>query len=318
MNLSYRAIAWALLAASSAAHAADMTPPAPPNKLGQQDMTPPPIQVVYPSISNIVESQVRDIEELQLTPDQIKRLKEASLRRDQERSLPYNKQPLPVTRSLAVNLDPGIVPPMIRLARGQLSSLVFSDAAGQPWYISGVAMNRDLFSDGRSGAGGGQGGSAGQQEAAPTNVLSIEPLSTSAYGNVTVTLRGLPTPVIFVLSTGQNEVDLRVDAKIPGRNPDGDTTSDVIDMPRIDDSLTAFLDNVPPKDAKRLSVTGMSGVDAWYYQDSLYLRTKGEAQHPAYLNAARSTSGTWVYRFQGAHSSVTLLSGGQAVTVFIQ
>jgi len=48
------------------------------------------------------------------------------------------------------------------------------------------------------------------------------------------------------------------------------------------------------------------------------VRTRGEVQYPAYKNAARSTSGVSVYKFVEMHNSVTLLTGGQAVTVFIQ
>lgn len=298
-----------LLASISLAATANTMPP---NTLGQQSNQPSPpvpLQVIYPSISTIVESQISDVEELQLSPAQAKRLKELNLRREQQRATPYNNVPTPVTRTLPINLDPGVTPPVIRLARGQLSTLVFSDGSGQPWFIDSVAMNRQLFTDGRTQA---------QTDAAPTNILSIEPLTPAAYGNVTVSLKGLSTPVIFVLTSGQAEVDMRVDAKVPGRNPDGYTVSEIVDMPKIDESLTGFLDNVPPKDAIRLRVSGMTGVDAWFYRNDLYVRAKGNVQYPAYIGAARSTSGMSVYKFNGAHSSVTLLSGGEAVTVFIQ
>lgn len=306
MRVQNLALAVALATTAMWAHAA----PTPPNNFGIQDTkAPPSLQVVYPSLNQIVEAQVSDTEDTQLTPDQVKRIKELGLNAERQRATPYTNLPKPITRTLAVNLDPGIAPPVIRLARGQLSSMVFSDAAGSPWFIESIAMNRSLFSDGRAD---------NAKDQAPTNVLTIEPLTTAAYGNVTVQLKGLNTPVIFVLSTAQKEVDMRVDAKIPGRNPDGYVVSEVSDLPKMDDALTLFLDNVPPRDARRLRVSGMEGVAAWFYQDSLYLRAKGEAQYPAYLSAAKSTSGMSVYKFSGAHNSVTLLSGGRAVTIFIE
>lgn len=284
----------------------------PRNNLGKQVATPPPPQVVYPRPEDIVEDSVGDIEDLQLTPAQIDRLKQIYLSREKHKAMPYTSPAKPITRTMFVSLDPGVSPPVLRLTRGQQTSIVFSDAGGQPWFIENVSMNRQLFSDGRQGAAAGA-----QQQ--PTNVLTIEPLSPAAYGNVTVTLRSLSTPVIFVLTSAQKEVDMRVDAKIPGRNPDAiESIATINTMPSIDNALTYFLDGVPPKEARRLQVSGLDGVEAWLYRENLYVRAKADAQYPAYLSAARSTSGVSVYRYAGQHNSVTFLTGGQAVTVFIQ
>lgn len=154
--------------------------------------------------------------------------------------------------------------------------------------------------------------------AEPTNVLTLEALKPAAYGNVTITLNGLSTPLIFILTSAQKEVDMRVDAKIPGRNPDAMDTTAVVAMPGIDDSLTYFLDGVPPKGSQRLKVSGLQGTEAWFYKDNLYVRATGDAQYPAYMSAARSTSGVAVYRYASLHNSVTFTTGGQAVTVFIE
>jgi intracellular multiplication protein IcmK len=191
-----------------------------------------------------------------------------------------------------------------------LTSVVFSDVGGQPWIIKDVRLNRDVFSDGREP-------NQQNEQAEPTNAMTIEPKGVAVYGNVTVWLKGLSTPVIFMLSAAQEEVDLRVDAKVPGRNPDsGDV--EYTSAPNIDVLLTGFLDGVPPKEARRLSVTGLPQTEAWLYQDNLYVRTNAEVQYPAYFSAARSTSGKAVYRFASRQNSVTLLSNGKAVTVFIE
>ncbi|MDQ5884421.1 MAG: intracellular multiplication protein IcmK, partial [Pseudomonadota bacterium] len=44
--------------------------------------------------------------------------------------------PKPVATSQFVNLSPGSTPPVIRLAQGFVSSLVFLDSTGAPWPIS--------------------------------------------------------------------------------------------------------------------------------------------------------------------------------------
>lgn len=285
------------------------TPPQPKNNLGKQVVKQP--EVVMPSPRDVVEDSITDIEESQLTDEQYARLKKMFLRRERQKATPYVIPAKPITRTLVVNLDPGVPPPVLRVTRGQLTSIVFSDASGQPWFIKDVGLNRQLFSDGKEGG-------ANNQQMEATNVLTIEPLTAAAYGNVSVKLKGLPTPVIFVMTAAQQEVDLRVDAKVPGRNPDSIDTINFTAMPNIDASLTNFLDGVPPKDAHRLHVTGLAHTEAWMYQECLYLRTDADAQYPAYISSARSTSGKAVYRFSGRQNSITLLANGRAVTVFIE
>lgn len=285
--------------------------PPPPSNLGQQVATPPPPpQIVYPAPGDIAEESLQDLEDLQLTPEQVQRLKRLRIQREQGRATPYTTPPKPITRTLFINLDPGVSPPVLRLTSGQQSSIVFSDTSGQPWFIDSVSLNRRLFDDGRGNDNG--------SDTPPTNVLTLEAVTPAAYGNVTVRLRSLPTPVIFILSAAQDEVDMRVDAKVPGHNPDSVGTVTTSMMPSIDDALSYFLDGVPPKDAKQLEVSGLDGVDAWLYRDNMYVRAKADAQYPAYLAAARSTSGVAVYRFAGLRSSITFLVGGQAVTIFVQ
>lgn len=293
-----------LLATSANAQAPD----APANNLGQQASTPP-MQVVYPRPDEVVEDVLTDIEDLQLTPEQIERIKQIYLEREKAKAMPYSSPAKPITRTMFVSLDPGVTPPVLRLSRGQQTSVVFSDVSGQPWFIEHVNMNRELFTDGDQ--------TAEAKRKRPTNVLSLEPKSPAAYGNVTVTLRGLSTPVIFVLTSGQDEVDMRVDAKVPGANPDALDLVAINTAPTIDAVLSAFLDGVPPPDARRLKVTGLD-AEAWVYRNNLYVRAKADAQYPAYFAAARSTSGLSVYKFLKPHDSITVTTGGRAVTLFFQ
>ncbi|KPY55710.1 DotH/IcmK family type IV secretion protein [Pseudomonas amygdali] len=290
------------------------SPPVPPtSNLGKQ-VSGGPLQVVYPRAEDVIREAVEDIHNGQLTPEQVKQLKLIWLQMEEQKAMPYGDPAKPVTRTLPLNLDPGVSPPVMRLSMGQQTSVVFSDYSGQPWMIQNVSMNRTSFDDGKAGAQGGQAA----PNTAPTNILTISPTGPKAYGNVTVTLKGLSTPIILMLTTGQQEVDMRVDAKVPGRNPDAAATVNMLTMPQIDGDLTYFLDGVPPKEAGRLKVTGMAGVDAWLYKNDLYVRAKADAQYPAYTNAARSTSGTAVYRYAGMQNSITFTTGGQAVTVFIE
>lgn len=309
------------------------TPPA--SRLGQQVSTPVPVampaagagavggpRVVYPPPDAVVERAVREIEDMQLTPDQYERLKGIFLDRARQRSTPYNTPPKPVTRTLMVNLDPGVEPPVLRLTRGQQTSIVFSDVSGQPWFIERVSLNRQLFSDGRSGLGamnttGSPAATGTGQGEPPTNVLTLEALQPASYGNVTVTLRGQSTPVIFVLASAQTEADMRVDAKVPGTNPDASHAVTLQATPTLDNALPYFLDGVPPTSAKRLRVTGLD-AEAWVFERNLYVKARANAQYPAYMAAARSTSGVSVYRYHGVPKAVTFTTGGRAATAFFE
>ncbi|MCL2875786.1 MAG: DotH/IcmK family type IV secretion protein [Betaproteobacteria bacterium] len=278
----------------------------PPSGLGYAVNDEPPV-VVYPAQDDLREGVVSDIEARQFTPEQSARLKQIYLDRQSAKATPYVNLPNPVTRTLAVNLDPGVSPAVLRLARGQLTSVVFSDTTGNPWIIEEVGLNRTLFTDGGS-----------QQREKPTNVLTIEPNTPMAYGNISIILRGLPTPVIFILASGQSDVDMRVDAKVPGRNPDATEKIEITGMPAIDVDLGYFLDGVPPKAAKRLKVSGFPDTEAWLYKGKMYVRTAGDAMYPAYLARARSTSGVSVYRFETKYPSVTVTANGAAHTIFVE
>ena len=228
-----------------------------------------------------------------------------------EAATPYVTAAKPVTRTLMLNLDPGVSPPVVRLSRGQLSSIVFSDVAGHPWLIDAVSLNAKTFRNAREKK-------ESQQSEDGTNILTLEPMALASYGNVTINLRGLATPIIFILAAGQAEVDMRVDAKIPGNNPTAPSDVTVSGLPMIDDALAGFLDGVPPGDARRLQVKGFAGAEAWLYHENIYLRARGEVAYPAYLASARSTSGLAVYRFTGQQRAITLLAGGRALTAFLE
>ena len=282
-------------------------PPSMPNSgLGQQVNVQPPKPKL--AIKKRVKKVFQEFEDAQLDEGQIKRLKSLNIKNATAGMTPYNNIPKPVTRTLMIDLSPGISTPVLRLSAGQLTSLVFSSLQGDPWFIDSVKLNRNIFSDGM------QQGS----DNTPTNVLTIEPLRALAYGNVTIMLKGLSTPVIFSLTTNQKEVDFRVDLKIPGRNPDSVSRINYADkIPNLDDNIPYFLDGIPPKEAKKLRTTDRI-LEAWEYTGHMYIRTSADVQYPAYYSSARSTSGVAVYRFNQVYSSITLLQNAKAHTISIE
>ena len=288
----------------------------PQSNLGKQ-VPRPYAPIIYPSGKDLRQETVKSIEEIQFSNGEVHDLKTIYLENEKNRATPYPQIGKPVTRTIALDLSPGKQPPFLNLSQGMQTSIVFSDGRGQPWYIESVSLNRTLFSDGR---GDQAAAAAAGQNQNLTNILTLEPLTPAPYSNVTVKLKGMSTPIIFLLTAAKNTVDVRIDAKVPGQNPDtvvGGAVASMVNFPSSDSTLAYFLDGVPPPGARQLKVQGFS-AEAWSYDGNTYYKTNAEVQFPAYLAAARSTAGTAVYRFNEIPRSVTLLSGGRAVPTFIE
>lgn len=276
---------------------------------------PPPMNV-----NRSKEEIVAEALGMALSPQQVKNLKDLFLQQERDASTPYSYTARPIVRSLPVDLSPATQPPVVRLSKGMLSSIVFSDLSGNPWEIDHVSFNHDLFSDNppdkpKQDESGNYKG---------TNILSIEPLTATAYGNVTVTLKGLSTPVIFILSTGQNEVDMRIDARLSGRSPTAvnsalranlNSLSGGV-MANIDSQTLMFLDGTPPPEAERVRTTDPS-LEAWNYNGQYIVRTRDTVLYPSYKTTARSTSGMGIFIYPDPINQITVSRNNGTATIFL-
>lgn len=264
-----------------------------------------------------MQKKVKEVGELVMQPDQVDTIKGIFLEQQRERATPYNFTAVPVTRSINVKFGSGLTPPVIRLSSNMLSTMVFTDSTGSPWPIESIALNRTLFSDGSQISSGGFSGEGGSK---PKNILTIEPLSPVAYGNIAVTLHGLDAPVIFMLSSGQKEVDVRVDARIPGISPFKKKEACTVNCSSIsrdlDDSALLFVDGTPPKDAAPL-VASSDEIEAWEYAEALVVRTTSRIIYPSYSTSVTSSSGVTVYRFDKDVKNITISKGSSAKTIHI-
>lgn len=262
-----------------------------------------------------IDRKVQELGKLQLTTEQVMMIKQYIIDQQRHVATPYPTTAKPVTRSVGLSLNPGEAPPALRLSSGMLTSIVFTDNAGQPWNIEKISLNRALFNDGTST-------SMKENDVTETNVLSLEPLTPVAYGNVAITLKGLTTPIIFLLTTGQNDVDFRVDAKVPGISPDtkysgfsGYSASRI--STTIDDMALMFVDGVPPAEAIEQQ-TKNADVKAWVYGEDVIIRTMSQVIYPAYRTSVRASNGMTVYKFDGDVRNITLSKEGKPVTIFVE
>lgn len=239
-------------------------------------------------------SIVRNI--MALSPEQIKTLRRMFDASQKAASTYPGTPPRPTSTSLMVNLSPGATPPVVRLRKGFVTSIVFIDSTGQPWPIQAIDL--------------GNPKGFNIQWDKKGNTLLVQAMDTYRTGNLAVMLKGLNTPVMISLMPGQRAVDYRVDMRIPGMGPEA--KPDVSGLPNTGSpQLLDFLNGVPPKKAKALDVSG-GEAQAWSYQGEIYLRTRLTVLSPGWISSMSSPDGTNAYELP--KTPVVLVSKRGAVS----
>jgi intracellular multiplication protein IcmK len=246
------------------------------------------------------------------SPDEIIRLRR-SLEGTRKAKAFHPVRTLPRISGVSVDLSPGASPPIVRMQPGEITTLVFIDAAGNPWPLAAAPR----VSDSRTF-------DVEWLQDAPS--LLISALSSYEDGNLVAMLRGLATPVMVKLATGEPDspaqvrtVDYRLDLRIPGRAPGAPSPVAGPDHIALYDSvLQAFLDGLPPPEARAVKLAG--GVPqhtrAWQHAGSLFLRTPLDIRS-AFEQTIASSDGTHVYRLQPT-PFVTLSSGGKTLVLELE
>lgn len=219
-----------------------------------------------------------------LTPEQIIQLRKEQDNTQRAVATFPTTPPRPVSSTLTVDLSPGVTPPIIRLASGFVTSIVFLDITGQSWpiadYSLGNPKNFNITWDKK------------------TNTLFVQ--STIAYstGNLAVRLANLDTPVMLSLVSGQKEVDYRIDLQVNGAGPNALPPIVGDGLPAApNQALLSVLDGIPPPGSTELEVCGSYGR-AWVVDGKLIFRTKLTMLSPAWIAMVSSADGTHVYELK--------------------
>lgn len=228
-----------------------------------------------------------------LTPKQIVELRKVYEQSKAAAEINPFGPPRPTSSSLMVDLSPGAAPPVVRLARGFVSTLVFLDETGSPWPVESVDLgnpqNYNLQWDKKS------------------NILMIQANASHTSANLAVRLRGQNTPVMLSLLPAQKSVDFRVDMHVPGLGPNALPRENIVpNAPSTD--LLQVLDGVPPSQAKQLNLTGGEGR-IWLLNGNLYLRTKMTVISPAWTAVMTSTDGMHAYKMSPVPVILASLNG---------
>lgn len=241
------------------------------------DPLPPPQSALY---NRAMESAAP------LTPEEVRRLRGQMNDQDKAISSPQMAV-VPKISALTVDLAPGASLPLIRTAVNYPSSITFIDSTGAPWKLGAAPItgNQDGFT-------------AYWVPGSPVMVVS----ATKAYqsGNITVYLDGLAVPIVLTVSSGEPDstartwtVDSRLDLRVPRRGPGA--IAGAAPESRIglhDNILQAFLDGIPPKEARRLKTSGdVPDTMVWQMGDDLYIRSRADIrdEFEATLSSADGT-----------------------------
>lgn len=231
-----------------------------------------------------------------LAPDQVQGLlKRYDQTQEAAKTPPYDA-PKPEISVQNISLDPGVSPPVIKTAVGNVTTLNILDATGAPWPVQDVTWAGDY-----EVVEPEQGG----------HIIRITPMSHFARGNIVVRMLTLKTPLTLTLETGRDVVQYRVDARIPEYGPFASTPilqggkSLVAGTPE----LTSILDGVAPGGAVKLTVSGVDGrTTAYLLGGTTYVRTPLTLLSPAWSSSVSSADGMNVYALSNA--PVLLLSDG--------
>lgn len=232
-----------------------------------------------------------------LSPDQIgSLLKKYDTTQKAVNEPPYDA-PKPEISVQNISLDPGVAPPTIRTAVGNVTTINVLDATGAPWPVQDVTWAGD-FEIVEPEEGG--------------HIIRITPMGQFARGNIVIRLLTLKTPLTMTLETSREVVQYRIDARIPEYGPfanaplmQGAKSTLVAGSP----DLTSLLDGVMPGGMQKLDVSGVDGrTTAYTMNGTTYLRTPLTLLSPAWQSSVASADGMNVYALSNA--PVVLLSDG--------
>lgn len=236
-----------------------------------------------------------------LSPEQIRTLRYLVDRTENAAAASPIIPPKPTSSSIVVNMSTGATPPVIRMASGFITSLVFLDATGAPWPIKAYDL--------------GDPQSFNIQWDKKGNTLLVQAQKHYQSANLAVMLRGLNAPIMVTLMPGQHVVDYRVDLRVPSLGPQAAPSFN--GMPgTANSSLLSVLDGIPPSGGKEVNVSdGQSR--AWVSGNLLYLRTRTTLLSPSWTSSIKSADGTHAYALPKS-SAILVSQHGKITQLTIQ
>lgn len=238
-----------------------------------------------------------------LSPQQVVQLRQQIDLAQRAAATPPLIPPKPVSSTLMVSLAPGTTPPVIRLAQGYVTSLVFVDSASQPWPIAAFDI--------------GNPKAVNMQWDGKSNILLIQAITPYTSGDIVIRLVGNNTPITLELVSGQRVVDYRVDVHVSGIGPNTKEVPVGTGLPNsANQLLLGVLDGIAPSGSRTLTVHG-ADAQAWLVGSKLYLRTRFTLLSPGWVGTMESPDGMHAYELPKT-SSVLISRYGEPAELKIE
>ena len=201
---------------------------------------------------------------------------------------PLKGVPTPQVNVQTISLDPGVEPMVISTSTGYITTLNMLDITGAPWPIQDIswAGNFEVTEPEQGG-----------------HIVRIMPLGNSAYGNISMRLLTLKTPVTIRLETVPDRVQYRIDARIPEYGPFAEAQLIQGGIERVagNGTIMSILDGVIPDSAEKLAVSGVDGrTTAYRLNNVTYVRSPLTLLSPGWEQSVSSADGMNVYALADA------------------
>lgn len=243
-------------------------------------------------------------------------LDEGQIQEYRSRSDERDRALLPVspalnTRTVRVTLEPGRSPVPVFTTANIATSLVFHDATGQPWPITSVTNGGPSFFQ------------VLRPELPDGNLLNVMPTQGYATSTIVVTLEGRDMPLVVRLESDsvrapERKADALVLFQLAHHGPKAALPIIRDIKETTDPSMLAFLDRVPPKDARRVRVEpGSDDVLVWEYSGKRYVRTTHTLMWPAWTAVVNGAGNTRCYEIP-VTSRLMISRNGQIQTIRLQ
>lgn len=245
---------------------------------GMQPTSPP----VLPEPSDFHDEAVRDTihKHFPLQPSDIDLIRK-TLKETQKAV--HGSPPVGRAISVSVSLDPGAPFPDIRLVPGIASTITVVDATGAPWPIEDVIV--------------GNAKSFPVRRLSTPNGVVVEPKNNVGWTSLALSLAGRGTPAVLRLVSSDRVSDTRVTARIEARGPNAKTPVFSEPQPLVSSRILAYLDGIPPGQARALPVRGTKDMEAWLDGNRLFVRTHMDVLAPAWTETVSGPNGMKLYVF---------------------
>ncbi|AKP73671.1 DotH/IcmK family type IV secretion protein [Piscirickettsia salmonis] len=208
-----------------------------------------------------------------LSPEQIHQYKDLYDAQKKAEAAPAGSAPSESSSSIIpVGLKPGGVQPIVRIAKGMITSIVMTDQSGRVWPISSYSL--------------GDPAAFNVQWNQASGVLMVQGLKDYGQANIGILLKGLDVPVMLSLVLGQKKWDYLDYIRVQGYQSESEANA--LQTQHAPAMLIQLLNGIPPQGAKELSVDD-GAVQVWSYQGKYLMLTAGTLISPQWQGRQSST-----------------------------